>query len=177
MFPPPRPPQSLFERQGLPGPEKLPGSLRKGIPRTKSVGMAGLRDCMRLGGMGLGWVDSGLEDAVSSHPWLGFPVPGVQPLPAQPKGPIYGHKYVCPSLSPGTGSWKRFLPWSGAHWVHHFLSTGHHPPTTGCCCSVSCALGAPNSCPLPPLLHHLCLPLAPVSLSPNQLSLVLAAPL
>ncbi|ERE86405.1 SH3 and multiple ankyrin repeat domain protein 3 [Cricetulus griseus] len=29
---------SLFERQGLPGPEKLPGSLRKGIPRTKSVG-------------------------------------------------------------------------------------------------------------------------------------------
>uniref|UniRef100_A0A452UR66 SH3 and multiple ankyrin repeat domains protein 3-like n=1 Tax=Ursus maritimus TaxID=29073 RepID=A0A452UR66_URSMA len=33
---------SLFERQGLPGPEKLPGSLRKGIPRTKSVGMAGL---------------------------------------------------------------------------------------------------------------------------------------
>uniref|UniRef100_A0A2K6S5E0 SH3 and multiple ankyrin repeat domains 3 n=1 Tax=Saimiri boliviensis boliviensis TaxID=39432 RepID=A0A2K6S5E0_SAIBB len=30
---------SLFERQGLPGPEKLPGSLRKGIPRTKSVGM------------------------------------------------------------------------------------------------------------------------------------------
>ncbi|XP_011797648.1 PREDICTED: SH3 and multiple ankyrin repeat domains protein 3 [Colobus angolensis palliatus] len=27
---------SLFERQGLPGPEKLPGSLRKGIPRTKS---------------------------------------------------------------------------------------------------------------------------------------------
>nr|XP_014336161.1 PREDICTED: SH3 and multiple ankyrin repeat domains protein 3 [Bos mutus] len=30
---------SLFERQGLPGPEKLPGSLRKGIPRTKSVGV------------------------------------------------------------------------------------------------------------------------------------------
>ncbi|XP_045146551.1 SH3 and multiple ankyrin repeat domains protein 3, partial [Echinops telfairi] len=29
---------SLFERQGLPGPEKLPGSLRKGLPRTKSVG-------------------------------------------------------------------------------------------------------------------------------------------
>uniref|UniRef100_A0A4X2KCY3 SH3 and multiple ankyrin repeat domains 3 n=1 Tax=Vombatus ursinus TaxID=29139 RepID=A0A4X2KCY3_VOMUR len=28
---------SLFERQGLPGSEKLPGSLRKGIPRTKSV--------------------------------------------------------------------------------------------------------------------------------------------
>lgn len=34
-------PQSLFERQGLPGPEKLPGSLRKGIPRTKSVGTRG----------------------------------------------------------------------------------------------------------------------------------------
>ncbi|XP_044534407.1 SH3 and multiple ankyrin repeat domains protein 3 [Gracilinanus agilis] len=30
---------SLFERQGLPGSEKLPGSLRKGIPRTKSVGL------------------------------------------------------------------------------------------------------------------------------------------
>ena len=39
---PPQLSQSLFERQGLPGPEKLPGSLRKGIPRTKSVGTAGL---------------------------------------------------------------------------------------------------------------------------------------
>lgn len=58
-------PQSLFERQGLPGPEKLPGSLRKGIPRTKSVGMAGLRDCLGLGMAGLGWVDSGLEDPIS----------------------------------------------------------------------------------------------------------------
>lgn len=47
-------PQSLFERQGLPGPEKLPGSLRKGIPRTKSVGMAGLRDCLGLGWLGWG---------------------------------------------------------------------------------------------------------------------------
>lgn len=47
-------PQSLFERQGLPGPEKLPGSLRKGIPRTKSVGMAGPRDCWGLGWLGWG---------------------------------------------------------------------------------------------------------------------------
>uniref|UniRef100_A0A2R8ZVC4 SH3 and multiple ankyrin repeat domains 3 n=1 Tax=Pan paniscus TaxID=9597 RepID=A0A2R8ZVC4_PANPA len=46
---------SLFERQGLPGPEKLPGSLRKGIPRTKSVGMAGLWGCMGWGGTGLGY--------------------------------------------------------------------------------------------------------------------------
>ena len=60
--------QSLFERQGLPGPEKLPGSLRKGIPRTKSVGMAGL-------GAAWGWrtgagagVRAGLEDPVSPHP-------------------------------------------------------------------------------------------------------------
>lgn len=58
-------PQSLFERQGLPGPEKLPGSLRKGIPRTKSVGTAGLRDRLGLGMVGLGWVDSGLEDPIS----------------------------------------------------------------------------------------------------------------
>lgn len=52
----PRLPQSLFERQGLPGPEKLPGSLRKVIPRTKSVGMAGL-GAARSGrsGAGLGW--------------------------------------------------------------------------------------------------------------------------
>lgn len=48
-------PQSLFERQGLPGPEKLPGSLRKGIPRTKSVGMAGPRDGLGLGWLGWGW--------------------------------------------------------------------------------------------------------------------------
>lgn len=58
-------PQSLFERQGLPGPEKLPGSLRKGIPRTKSVGMAGPRDCWGLGWLGLGWGASGLEDPIS----------------------------------------------------------------------------------------------------------------
>uniref|UniRef100_A0A8D1BKC0 SH3 and multiple ankyrin repeat domains 3 n=1 Tax=Sus scrofa TaxID=9823 RepID=A0A8D1BKC0_PIG len=41
---------SLFERQGLPGPEKLPGSLRKGIPRTKSVGTAGLGAAWAEGG-------------------------------------------------------------------------------------------------------------------------------
>lgn len=46
--------QSLFERQGLPGPEKLPGSLRKGIPRTKSVGMAGLGAAWGWR-TGLGW--------------------------------------------------------------------------------------------------------------------------
>uniref|UniRef100_A0A8C5YV40 Uncharacterized protein n=1 Tax=Marmota marmota marmota TaxID=9994 RepID=A0A8C5YV40_MARMA len=41
---------SLFERQGLPGPEKLPGSLRKGIPRTKSVA----HPCRTLGVRGAG---------------------------------------------------------------------------------------------------------------------------
>ncbi|ELK24659.1 SH3 and multiple ankyrin repeat domains protein 3 [Myotis davidii] len=54
---------SLFERQGLPGPEKLPGSLRKGIPRTKSVGTAGLGSA-RGGGNGTR-VDTGLEDPLS----------------------------------------------------------------------------------------------------------------
>lgn len=58
-------PQSLFERQGLPGPEKLPGSLRKGIPRTKSVGMAGLRDRLGLGWLGWGGRLQGVEDPIS----------------------------------------------------------------------------------------------------------------
>lgn len=51
----PQLPQSLFERQGLPGPEKLPGSLRKGIPRTKSVGMAGLGAARGQKEWGWGW--------------------------------------------------------------------------------------------------------------------------
>lgn len=61
-------PQSLFERQGLPGPEKLPGSLRKGIPRTKSVGMAGQRDCLGLGWLGLdGWLQGWRTPSLSAR--------------------------------------------------------------------------------------------------------------
>ncbi|EPQ08994.1 SH3 and multiple ankyrin repeat domains protein 3 [Myotis brandtii] len=56
---------SLFERQGLPGPEKLPGSLRKGIPRTKSVGTAGLGSA-RGGGNGTG--DTSLKQTLETPP-------------------------------------------------------------------------------------------------------------
>lgn len=68
---------SLFERQGLPGPEKLPGSLRKGIPRTKSVGTAGLWGCMGLGGTGLelaGWIWVGRTLSLPAGNW-GFQFP------------------------------------------------------------------------------------------------------
>lgn len=70
---PPRLPQSLFERQGLPGPEKLPGSLRKVIPRTKSVGTAGPgAACGRGHGAGAG-AGLGLEGPLGP-PSAGFPV-------------------------------------------------------------------------------------------------------
>lgn len=86
---PSRLPQSLFERQGLPGPEKLPGSLRKGIPRTKSVGMAGLGSAR--GREEWGWAvargDLGLEDPFCLHLQLGFPVSlRVLPLPGSSPG-------------------------------------------------------------------------------------------
>lgn len=86
----PRLPQSLFERQGLPGPEKLPGSLRKVIPRTKSVGMAGL-GAARGGrsGAGMGWgneVEPGQEDPLPPLPHLGFQFPSEPCLPGhQPR--------------------------------------------------------------------------------------------
>ncbi|ELR50797.1 SH3 and multiple ankyrin repeat domains protein 3, partial [Bos mutus] len=73
---------SLFERQGLPGPEKLPGSLRKGIPRTKSVdssaqqlhgGYAGIftREDQSCLGVKEGWGVSILEPRSTSPspPW------------------------------------------------------------------------------------------------------------
>lgn len=72
---PPRLPQSLFERQGLPGPEKLPGSLRKGIPRTKSVGTAGLGSARGRGGTGLKDPPPPLSPGASSIP-LSPPLPG-----------------------------------------------------------------------------------------------------
>lgn len=90
--------QSLFERQGLPGPEKLPGSLRKGIPRTKSVGMAGQ-------GAAWGWrtgagagVRAGLGDPFSPHPLTevsSFSLSPVSPWP-QPRNLIFcGRIWMC----------------------------------------------------------------------------------
>ncbi|ELK07497.1 SH3 and multiple ankyrin repeat domains protein 3 [Pteropus alecto] len=82
---------SLFERQGLPGPEKLPGSLRKGIPRTKSVGTQGRG---AAGGMQGESHPGGEGTGSSPHLQLGFPAPTqsavvAEPLPsprAQPPG-------------------------------------------------------------------------------------------
>lgn len=84
--------QSLFERQGLPGPEKLPGSLRKGIPRTKSVGTAGLGAAW---GWRTGW---GLEWVPGRRP-LSFPIlqlrltVSLQVLPLPGSSP--GISFVC----------------------------------------------------------------------------------
>lgn len=92
---PPRLPQSLFERQGLPGPEKLPGSLRKGIPRTKSVGTAGLGFARGPGGNGAGWTQG--WRTLSLHLQLGFQFPSES----------------CLSLAPAQGShmWTYFGGW------------------------------------------------------------------
>lgn len=101
---PPQLSQSLFERQGLPGPEKLPGSLRKGIPRTKSVGTAGLGAAWGWRtGLGVEWVPGWrplslptlqLRSAVSLQV---LPLPGGSPGISFVCGHIWGRGDVSPS--------------------------------------------------------------------------------
>ncbi|XP_051818475.1 SH3 and multiple ankyrin repeat domains protein 3 isoform X3 [Antechinus flavipes] len=85
---------SLFERQGLPGSEKLPGSLRKGIPRTKSVG-----EDEKLASLLEGKFprSSSMQDAVrEGH---GIPPPP-QTAPPPPPSPYYFDTGPPPSFSP-----------------------------------------------------------------------------
>ncbi|XP_016067130.1 PREDICTED: SH3 and multiple ankyrin repeat domains protein 3 [Miniopterus natalensis] len=84
---------SLFERQGLPGPEKLPGSLRKGIPRTKSVGL---------------WTGHARSTASPGHPPSSCQRLGVTGhSPAVPLSTVSVLPWECPSclwLPPGPPS-------------------------------------------------------------------------
>ncbi|XP_040347741.1 SH3 and multiple ankyrin repeat domains protein 3, partial [Herpailurus yagouaroundi] len=85
---------SLFERQGLPGPEKLPGSLRKGIPRTKSVG-----EDEKLASLLEGRFprSTSMQDTVREG--RGIPPPP-QTAPPPPPAPYYFDSGPPPAFSP-----------------------------------------------------------------------------
>ncbi|KAM9177401.1 SH3 and multiple ankyrin repeat domains protein 3 [Dugong dugon] len=85
---------SLFERQGLPGPEKLPGSLRKGLPRTKSVG-----EDEKLASLLEGRFprSTSMQDTVREG--RGIPPPP-QTAPPPPPGPYYYDSGPPPAFSP-----------------------------------------------------------------------------
>ncbi|MEJ1271349.1 SH3 and multiple ankyrin repeat domains 3 [Cricetulus griseus] len=85
---------SLFERQGLPGPEKLPGSLRKGIPRTKSVG-----EDEKLASLLEGRFprSTSMQDTVREG--RGIPPPP-QTAPPPPPAPYYFDSGPPPTFSP-----------------------------------------------------------------------------
>uniref|UniRef100_A0A8C5VDU1 SH3 and multiple ankyrin repeat domains protein 3 n=1 Tax=Microcebus murinus TaxID=30608 RepID=A0A8C5VDU1_MICMU len=85
---------SLFERQGLAGPEKLPGSLRKGIPRTKSVG-----EDEKLASLLEGRFprSSSMQDTVREG--RGIPPPP-QTAPPPPPAPYYFDSGPPPAFSP-----------------------------------------------------------------------------
>ncbi|XP_004380145.1 SH3 and multiple ankyrin repeat domains protein 3 [Trichechus manatus latirostris] len=87
---------SLFERQGLPGPEKLPGSLRKGLPRTKSVG-----EDEKLASLLEGRFprSTSMQDTVREG--RGIPPPP-QTAPPPPPGPYYYDSGPPPAFSPAT---------------------------------------------------------------------------
>ncbi|GAB1299739.1 SH3 and multiple ankyrin repeat domains protein 3 [Apodemus speciosus] len=86
--------RSLFERQGLPGPEKLPGSLRKGIPRTKSVG-----EDEKLASLLEGRFprSTSMQDTVREG--RGIPPPP-QTAPPPPPAPYYFDSGPPPTFSP-----------------------------------------------------------------------------
>uniref|UniRef100_A0A8C5KVK6 SH3 and multiple ankyrin repeat domains 3 n=1 Tax=Jaculus jaculus TaxID=51337 RepID=A0A8C5KVK6_JACJA len=85
---------SLFERQGLPGPEKMPGSLRKGIPRTKSVG-----EDEKLASLLEGRFprSTSMQDTVREG--RGIPPPP-QTAPPPPPAPYYFDSGPPPAFSP-----------------------------------------------------------------------------
>lgn len=127
---PPHPqlPQSLFERQGLPGPEKLPGSLRKGIPRTKSVGMAGLGAARGREEWDRGGCGAGRPCRSPPFKW-GFQFPSDSALP----GPSLGISFVdvcgCQSFTRPRGTlWKETL---------EAPAPLHCSPSSGCLLPVS----------------------------------------
>uniref|UniRef100_I3N613 SH3 and multiple ankyrin repeat domains protein 3 n=1 Tax=Ictidomys tridecemlineatus TaxID=43179 RepID=I3N613_ICTTR len=85
---------SLFERQGLPGPEKLPGSLRKGIPRTKSVG-----EDEKLASLLEGRFPRSTSMQDSGREGRGIPPPP-QTAPPPPPAPYYFDSGPPPAFSP-----------------------------------------------------------------------------
>uniref|UniRef100_H0VXE1 SH3 and multiple ankyrin repeat domains protein 3 n=1 Tax=Cavia porcellus TaxID=10141 RepID=H0VXE1_CAVPO len=85
---------SLFERQGLPGPEKLPGSLRKGIPRTKSVG-----EDEKLASLLEGRFPRSSSMQDSGREGRGIPPPP-QTAPPPPPAPYYFDSGPPPAFSP-----------------------------------------------------------------------------
>ncbi|XP_006157662.1 SH3 and multiple ankyrin repeat domains protein 3, partial [Tupaia chinensis] len=85
---------SLFERQGLPGPEKLPGSLRKGIPRTKSVG-----EDEKLASLLEGRFPRSTSMQDSGREGRGIPPPP-QTAPPPPPAPYYYDSGPPPTFSP-----------------------------------------------------------------------------
>ncbi|XP_042638737.1 SH3 and multiple ankyrin repeat domains protein 3 [Orycteropus afer afer] len=85
---------SLFERQGLPGPEKLPGSLRKGLPRTKSVG-----EDEKLASLLEGRFPRSTSMQDSGREGRGIPPPP-QTAPPPPPGPYYYDSGPPPAFSP-----------------------------------------------------------------------------
>ncbi|KAF6268871.1 SH3 and multiple ankyrin repeat domains 3 [Rhinolophus ferrumequinum] len=85
---------SLFERQGLPGPEKLPGSLRKVIPRTKSVG-----EDEKLASLLEGRFPRSTSMQDSAREGRGIPPPP-QTAPPPPPAPYYLDSGPPPAFSP-----------------------------------------------------------------------------
>ncbi|XP_006888158.1 PREDICTED: SH3 and multiple ankyrin repeat domains protein 3 [Elephantulus edwardii] len=85
---------SLFERQGLPGPEKLPGSLRKGLPRTKSVG-----EDEKLASLLEGRFPRSSSMQDTGREGRGIPPPP-QTAPPPPPGPYYYDSGPPPAFSP-----------------------------------------------------------------------------
>ncbi|XP_077025427.1 SH3 and multiple ankyrin repeat domains protein 3 isoform X2 [Tamandua tetradactyla] len=85
---------SLFERQGLPGPEKLPGSLRRGLPRTKSVG-----EDEKLASLLEGRFPRSTSMQDSVREGRGIPPPP-QTAPPPPPAPYYFDSGPPPAFSP-----------------------------------------------------------------------------
>uniref|UniRef100_A0A2K6PPP1 SH3 and multiple ankyrin repeat domains 3 n=1 Tax=Rhinopithecus roxellana TaxID=61622 RepID=A0A2K6PPP1_RHIRO len=131
---------SLFERQGLPGPEKLPGSLRKGIPRTKSVGMAGL------------WGSE--ESHMLMDVWgLGLPQPRDSPRAADTPSP----PHPCPQLPLSTGHPHLPITAHPSHGQPH-PSPAQRPPSSLLLCSPSACefpQKVTSACRLSPIPHLL----------------------
>ncbi|XP_058165058.1 LOW QUALITY PROTEIN: SH3 and multiple ankyrin repeat domains protein 3 [Dasypus novemcinctus] len=85
---------SLFERQGLAGPEKLPGSLRRGLPRTKSVG-----EDEKLASLLEGRFPRSTSMQDSVREGRGIPPPP-QTAPPPPPAPYYFDSGPPPAFSP-----------------------------------------------------------------------------
>ncbi|MXQ95362.1 hypothetical protein E5288_WYG005117 [Bos mutus] len=158
---------SLFERQGLPGPEKLPGSLRKGIPRTKSVdssaqqlhgGYAGIftREDQSCLGVKEGWGVSILEPR-STSPSPPWPKPWASVFPPHALAAPPNRSGALPH-TPGSPAWPGLAPppaqcprVARMEPLWTCLFTEHHSPGP--------QLSLPGHSPVAPLptVNHSCL--------------------